>query len=91
MNFFKRPKSEIVKKAKEERIIYEAIYNFFSDDIISDEMITIGRVYHDGDDFETIALVNPYNFIFVVTYDSSTDNADAVAYKSVEVKTYDRS
>ena len=46
---FKRKKSEIVRKAKEERIVYEAIYKFFGDDSIKDDMITIGRIYHDND------------------------------------------
>lgn len=80
---FKRPKSEIVRKAREDRIAYEAIYNFFSDDTINDEMITIGRFYHDGNDFEVEVVVEPYKFIYLVTYDSVTDVSKVRVLKEI--------
>lgn len=76
-------KSPIVRKVKEERIIFEAIYDFFNDDTIKDEMVTISRIYHDGDDFQTIVIVEPYKFIFVVTYDAESDKTSVKAYRSV--------
>lgn len=76
-------KSPIVRKVKEERIIFEAIYNFFNDDTITDNMVTINRIYHDGNDFETVVVVEPYKFIFVVTYDAEADKAGVKAYRPV--------
>lgn len=78
---FKRKKSEIVRKAKEERIVYEAIYKFFGDDSIKDDMITIGRIYHDNDDFQTMVMVSPYAIIFMVTYNTAKDIAKVETYK----------
>lgn len=76
-------KSPIVQRVKEERIIFEAIYAFFGDDTINDNMVTIGRVYHDGDDFETIVTIEPYKFIFVVTYVECEKKANVKAYRPI--------
>ncbi len=82
---FKRKKSEIVRKAKEERIVYEAMYKLFADGSIKDDMITIGRIYHDGDDFETSATIDPFKIVFRIAYDANADKTSVVAYKQVEV------
>ena len=85
MKLFKKQKSPIVRKAKEERVVYEAIYDFFDDDTINDDMVTIGRIYHDGDDFETFVSVDPYKFIFRVTYEATIDEVTIAPYKPCEV------
>lgn len=81
---FKKQQSPILKKAKEERIIFEAIYNFFGDGSIRDEMITIGRVYHDGDDFTANVIVEPFILVFNVTYDAACDRAIVKVYRQAE-------
>lgn len=83
---FKKQPSKIIQKAKEERIIFEAVYNFFDDDTLKDDMVTIGRIYHDGNDFEVVVVIEPYKFIFLVTYDAITNSTNVRAYRPVEVQ-----
>ena len=82
---FAKPKSHLVKKAKEERLVYEALYKLFADGSLKDDMISIGRIYHDGDDFETSATIDPFKIIFRITYDAAADKTSVQAYKPVEV------